>query len=933
MPEKMEITVSLRNQAARGLAALSAGFSALGRSVTKMINPLTLAVAGIAGVTAAVATSIAVVTSSIKTFITFDDTMRAVGAVSGATAEEMEDLTKIAKEMGRTTKFTASQAGDGLRFMAMAGFEAKEAIDALPGVLNLAAAAGIDLGQSADIATNVLSGFGLQVEDLSQVNDVLVKTFTTSNSTLSELGEGFKLVGPIAKGVGADFEDLVGALGQLHNAGLKGTIAGTSLRGVISALMNPTAQETRLMAGLQDRLGGVALQVKDAEGKFIGFEKVLAQLEKAGFRGEEALALFGDRAGPGIAALLNVGSDALGDYIDSLRDVNGVTDEVANRMEEGLGGAVRRVKSAMEAVKLSIARVFDKDLLYIVEDLAIAIGDLALKIDEWADSGKIAEWADVAVQSIQMVWGWTKKLAETFLWAGKLLGAITLKMNGYDEAAKNAADDALDSWKKLWGTFQEEEVQETVRYKINQITGATMDSYGTEDYDADYGTDARGPIGTGGFVQKTSAGGTAEGEAATVSAAALLKSEAKKLQAIIETEIQANESLYNQGLISLATYYEGKEDLIRQSVENEIDLLKKQSDAAEDPDKRQEINDKIFSLEQQLQRDLLKLTDQRLRDELRLKQDAVKKEEDLKKAQILAETAFAQLKERVLAGSQGDQAAKFQEELGELQERQNAELAVYQEGKMAKAEIDEFYRLQELEKKQLLEDQYKRLTLARLESASLVATGVASIFSDMYELTGKKNKELFYLSKAASLAEATINIATGITKAWGQGGMYGAIGAAAVAAAGAVQIAKIVSSSFAAGGEVPGHSPTSTSDNIIARLTAGEFVQPVSSVRYYGAEAMEAIRQRLVPREALFGYKSPTLSMPGRRGFASGGAVAQGGGEMGSGRNQEPVVINNNNILDPGQLSQHMATSTGQQDVWNVLTNNPHKLKNLVFAQ
>lgn len=319
------------------------------------------------------------------TFVEFDDTMRIVGAVSNATASQLDDLTSTARKMGATTRFTATQAAEGLRFLAQAGFEVEESMGALPGVLQLASAGALDLGQAADIATNILTGFGRAVDELGDVNDVLVTTFTSTNTNLVELGEAFKLVAPVASAVGSEFNDLSAALGLLANAGLKGTLAGTSLRGSIDALLNPTKQEAVFMEELSDRIGGVGLQVRNAEGNFVGFLSIIKQLEVAGLKGDEALKLFGLRAGPGIAALVNQGSEALEELIISLDESGGTAARIATQMEAGLGGALRELNSAFTELILTIGDDLAPALLGILKALtglirAVSKVDVATKL-------------------------------------------------------------------------------------------------------------------------------------------------------------------------------------------------------------------------------------------------------------------------------------------------------------------------------------------------------------------------------------------------------------------------------------------------------------------------------------------------------------------------------------------------------------------------
>ncbi len=297
--------------------------------------------AGLLGVVAGVAGAGQV----IGMFSRFDDTMRQVAAVSGATEEEFARLRDAASEMGRTTRFSAVQAAEGLRFLSMAGFDADKAMASLPGVLQLASAGAVDLGVAADIVTNIMSGFRIEAGDLAKVNDVLVAAFTSSNSTLTELGSAFSYVGPIAKSAGQSFEETVAILAKLHDAGIKGERAGTALRGAMARLARPTRMVKEAVAEL-------GLEVKGSDGKMRSFIDILGDLEKKGADTEQVIKLFGQEAGPGMAALLGLGTEKLREYEKSLHNVGGTAERIADQMEQGIGGSLRKLKSAGEGLGL-----------------------------------------------------------------------------------------------------------------------------------------------------------------------------------------------------------------------------------------------------------------------------------------------------------------------------------------------------------------------------------------------------------------------------------------------------------------------------------------------------------------------------------------------------------------------------------------------------
>jgi len=1007
MAEDLRIRVLLQNLATRGISSIQKSMGGLQRATSAVGG----AVTSLQGKIAALGITLGgglFIRDVVTTFAEFDDTMRAVGAVSGATAEEFEMLTDIAKEMGRTTKFSASEAADGLRFLSMAGFDATEATEALPGTLDLAAAGALDLGQAADIATNILTGFGLEVGQLNQVNDVLVSTFTSANTNLVELGEGFKLVGPIAAGVGADFEDLVGTLGKLADAGLKGTLGGTALRGAINALLNPTAEEAKLMESLTDRMGGVALKTRDAAGNFIGFAEVITQLEKAGLRGDEALELFGLRAGPAMAALLGIGGDALSEYTEGLRDVGGTGRRVASDMSAGIGGAIRELQAAWEGLKITLGETFNDELIAGFRAVRDWITILQQKIKQLNDDGTLRQW----FIGIQEVFGWMVDALKTAYHEvdqfTKIVIAGVAAVSGNMDIARAAIDDFVksnDDYLRSKGLLRDAAVIEQEALEKNiaalqkqiDVTQAKIDqnkedakswrasilgsqAYQDEleknearlsslqeemaklldkkhqvdlDVDAtqienlvDQGVWGRGEavelpmeiVPEAGPIGRAASTGDPSKAAkeATASAETLLRSEEAKLQAIIEKELAALETMYAQGLVDLNQYFVDRQALTTESIEAEVELLRARLELEDDPNKKQAILDKIFALEQAHQAALLQLTQERFEAEKSLEQEKLREQKKIKDQQIAAEQAFANLKARVDASGQEALAADFQKEIADLQMRQAVELEVFRQGKENEAQMKEFYRLQEQEKDQLAADQNRRLMEFRYETAASVAGGIADVFANMYELSGKKSKEFFYAEKAVRVAEATINTANAVTGALGSPPYgYGAIATAAIIAAmGAAQIAKIVSTGLAAGGEVPGYSPTKTSDNILARLTAGEYVQRVDAVNYYGKDVMDAMNNMQIPREIFGGFQMPRMAAVPKANYATGGQVADGPAtkeSQGDGRSERPININN--FIDPSMMSQHMQSSQGQRDVWNVLSQNPHKLKQMVYGQ
>lgn len=344
-----------------------------------------------------------------ETLEEFDDKIQKVGAVSSATAEQLGMIERKAKEMGAKTRFSATEAADGMQKLAMAGMDVDEIFGALPATLNAAAAEGIDLGTAADISTNVLAAFGGEVDQLDGYIDKLITTTTSSNSTLVEMGEAIKYSGPIAAALGDNISDVAAALGKMHDAGIKGTMAGTTVRGVLDALFNSTADEAAMLDELSSRIGGVGLQLKDSEGNFIGFTSLVRQLQQAGLTAGEALRLFGQRGGPGMAVLLSQGADSLEELEEKIKNSDGRSAELAAQMESGIGGASRRASAALEAGIIRVMRegepllkMFYESSEYISDVLDSVIGNAHLTAGALRE---IYAWAEMAVAPILALGG------------------------------------------------------------------------------------------------------------------------------------------------------------------------------------------------------------------------------------------------------------------------------------------------------------------------------------------------------------------------------------------------------------------------------------------------------------------------------------------------------------------------------------------------
>lgn len=333
---ELNILIKAKDLASKTLDKYGEQFDRIGKSL------LAVGAAGATGLGAAV-----------KVTADFEQQMSRVGALSQATDEDLGRLTKTAKDLGASTSFSASQAAEGMSYLAMAGFDVNEQIAAMPGLLNAAAAGQTDLGSTADIVSNILSGFKLEASETGKVADVLTKTFTSSNTDLNMLGETMKYVAPIASAAGMSMEEMAAATGLMGNAGIQGSQAGTSLRAIIMRLQAPTDAAAAAM----DKLG---INVRNADGSMKGMPDIMAEFEKGlggvdqASRDAALSTIIGMEASAGFQALLNEGSDTLRSYSGELENAGGTAEEIASKQLDNLNGALTILKSGLEGAAIAI---------------------------------------------------------------------------------------------------------------------------------------------------------------------------------------------------------------------------------------------------------------------------------------------------------------------------------------------------------------------------------------------------------------------------------------------------------------------------------------------------------------------------------------------------------------------------------------------------
>ncbi|MCO6218758.1 phage tail tape measure protein, partial [Staphylococcus epidermidis] len=291
--------------------------------------------------------------AAMKKSIDFDDTMRKVKATSGATGDEFNQLRTKALQMGRDTKFTASESAEAMNYMALAGWDTKDMLKGVGGVMDLAAASGEDLASVSDIVTDNLTAFGMKAKDSTHFADVLAQTSSKANTDVRGLGDAFKYAAPVAGALGYTVEDTSIAIGLMSNAGIKGEKAGTALRTMFTNLAKPT----KAMKDEMDKLG---ISITDSNGEMLPMRDVMDQLRnKMGGLSKDqqaaaASTIFGKEAMSGALAVINASDEDYKKLTKSIDGSNGASKRMAKEMEGGIGGAMRKMKSAIESLAISL---------------------------------------------------------------------------------------------------------------------------------------------------------------------------------------------------------------------------------------------------------------------------------------------------------------------------------------------------------------------------------------------------------------------------------------------------------------------------------------------------------------------------------------------------------------------------------------------------
>ena len=362
----------------------------------------------------------------------FEAAMSEVEAISGASSGEMDRLAAKAKEMGATTKFSASEAAEAMNYMAMAGWKTEDMISGIDGIMNLAAASGEDLATTSDIVTDALTAFGESADQSGRLADIMAAASSNANTNVGMMGETFRYAAPVAGALGYKMEDTAVAIGLMANAGIKASQAGTSIRSGLTRLAAPTKQVSEAM----DKYG---ISLTDADGKMLSFRELMVQLrEKLGGLSEveqtaAASALFGKNAMSGWLAVINGSDEDFDKLTNAIDNSSGSASKMAETMQDNLAGKLTILNSALEGLGIAVYNYVSGPLQSVVEFVTGVIGGITglltpqrTELENFIDD--IREANDQVQQSLdhaqKTVEGGDAKAAEIEAYKGMLDGIL-----------------------------------------------------------------------------------------------------------------------------------------------------------------------------------------------------------------------------------------------------------------------------------------------------------------------------------------------------------------------------------------------------------------------------------------------------------------------------------------------------------------------------
>lgn len=380
-------------------------------------------------------------TEAVQVGISFEQSMSKVSAISGASAEEVQALTDKAKEMGEKTVFSASEAASAFQYMAMAGWDTKDMLSGIEGIMNLAAASGEDLATTSDIVTDALTAMGYSAGDAGRLADVMAAASSNANTNVALMGATFQYAAPLVGALGYNMEDTAVAIGLMANAGIKGQKAGTALRSIITRLSTDAGATSQSLGALGTLTEELGVQFYKADGSTRALSEVIQDARKAwaGLSSEQqtqyAKTIAGQEAISGWLALMNAAETDVNKLTTAVKNSSGAASEMADVMNDNVGGQLTLLKSKIEGIMIKLFEKASDSMRGGIE----RVGEALDSVDWDAVGEKIGQFAEGALDIFSWIIRNGGEIIETLksiakvaltIWAVKKISQFSQALNG-----------------------------------------------------------------------------------------------------------------------------------------------------------------------------------------------------------------------------------------------------------------------------------------------------------------------------------------------------------------------------------------------------------------------------------------------------------------------------------------------------------------------
>lgn len=431
---KVKIGVEVNsNEAKKQLGDLGKESSGILSKIGDAAKTATVAIGGAATAVAGYA---------LKVGTSFESTMSEVQAISGATGDQMQQLSDKAKEMGSTTSFSATEAGEAMTYMAMAGWKTEDMLSGIDGIMNLAAASGENLATTSDIVTDALTAFGMSASESGKFADILAAASSNANTNVSMLGESFKYVAPVAGSLGYSAADTSIALGLMANAGIKAGQAGTALRAALTRMVKPTDAAAAQM----DKYG---ISLTNSDGSMKSMQEVMDNLRSSmgglseAQQAQVADTIFGQEAMSGMLAIINASEQDYGKLTEAIYNSEGAAKKMADIRLDNLSGQLTLLKSAAEGFGLVVYESMATPLTNLVVEGQSAVNGLAEALQI---GGADLMFRSGAIMLTNLLNGIAEKAPELTVKAGEMI-------SGFIDAVSDSLPGIIDSGVNVLTSF------------------------------------------------------------------------------------------------------------------------------------------------------------------------------------------------------------------------------------------------------------------------------------------------------------------------------------------------------------------------------------------------------------------------------------------------------------------------------------------------